>query len=90
MLFLNEDGTVESSSKIADGDGVPPLADGDRFGTSVAAIGDLNGDGISDLLVGSCSTLAGRGAAHLVSLDAGGSAKGRTLEFTVTRARRFR
>ena len=50
LLFLNADGTVSSSTKIASEiGGGPALDDDDRFGTSVAALGDLNGDGGLDL-----------------------------------------
>jgi hypothetical protein len=55
VLFLNADGTVNAQQKISDGTGGFPtgtLASEDRFGESVAEIGDLNGDGIPDVLVG--------------------------------------
>ncbi len=53
ILFLNANGTVKSTSKIASGTGgAPTLVDGDRFGTSVANVGDLDGDGVTDLAVG--------------------------------------
>ena len=54
VLFMNPDATVRSSSKInmQEGgfDGV--LEDFDQFGVSVAAIGDLNQDQISEIAVG--------------------------------------
>ena len=54
ILLLNEDGTVKNSRKITSSvsgfTGV--LNDQDRFGFSVASIGDLNEDGNSDLAVG--------------------------------------
>ena len=89
VLFMNPDGTVKATSKVTDGSGVPPLEDGDRFGTSVASLADLNGDGIRDLAVGARgddSVDENSGAVHLVSLDTDGTAKGTTLEFTVTRS----
>ena len=54
ILFLNPDGTVASEKKISETAGgfggvLDPL---DHFGTSVAALGDLDGDGIGDLAVG--------------------------------------
>ena len=53
ILFLNSDGTVKSRQKIASGtNGGPVFADGDRFGFSVASLGDLDGDGINDLAAG--------------------------------------
>ncbi len=51
MLFLNEDGTVKAQQKISDTQGgfTGQLDDGDVFGDEVEAIGDVNGDGISDV-----------------------------------------
>ena len=53
ILFLNDDGTVASHEKISDTEGgfEGPLCDGDAFGT-VGSLGDLDGDGITDLAVG--------------------------------------
>ncbi|NJM92823.1 MAG: hypothetical protein HC861_09560, partial [Rhodospirillaceae bacterium] len=43
LLFLNTNGTVKSHTKIASGTAAAPaLADNDRFGDAVAAIGDLD------------------------------------------------
>jgi hypothetical protein len=54
LLFLNADGTVRLYQKISNQEGGfgDNLNDGDRFGTAVADIGDLNNDGIDDLAVG--------------------------------------
>ncbi|MCH8164582.1 MAG: FG-GAP repeat protein, partial [Planctomycetes bacterium] len=54
ILFLNADGTVKSHQKISDTQGgfTGVLDDGDYFGRSVASLGDLDGDGASDLAVG--------------------------------------
>jgi hypothetical protein len=41
--------TVEINSSTTNG---PSLANSDNFGTSVANIGDLNGDGVNNLVVG--------------------------------------
>jgi hypothetical protein len=48
ILFLSPDGTVKAEQKISDtaGNFQGVLDNGDRFGSSVAALGDLNGDGI--------------------------------------------
>ena len=54
VLLLRRDGTVRSHQKISDTeggfDGV--LDDRDWFGWSVAALGDLDQDGIVDMAVG--------------------------------------
>ncbi|UCG53332.1 MAG: FG-GAP repeat protein, partial [Candidatus Latescibacterota bacterium] len=51
---MYDDGLVDSAQKISDdaGNFTGTLADGDYFGTSLAAIGDLNGDGVNDMAVG--------------------------------------
>jgi len=58
--------TVEIDSSTANG---PLLDDVDIFGISVANIGDLDGDGINDLSVGTDGDGAGgidRGAVHIL------------------------
>lgn len=54
ILFLNSDGTVKSHQKISDTQGnfTGALDNSDFFGTSVASLGDLDGDGITDIAVG--------------------------------------
>ncbi|WP_412069356.1 FG-GAP-like repeat-containing protein [Rubrivirga sp. IMCC43871] len=47
VLSLRSDGTVHAARPIR-----LDSAPGDRFGTSVAALGDLDGDGGADLLLG--------------------------------------
>ncbi len=54
VLFLNPDGTVKSHQKISSTEGgfTGTLDNIDHFGTSVASLGDLDGDGVGDLAVG--------------------------------------
>ncbi len=54
ILFMNMDGSVQSEQKISSADGgfSGSLDDGDRFGSALAAIDDLDGDGVTDLAVG--------------------------------------
>ena len=54
ILFLNPDGTVKSHQKISDTEGgfAGTLDDGDEIALGVGSLGDLDGDGVSDLAVG--------------------------------------
>ena len=79
VLLLNADGTVKGSVKLASGtNGGPTLADGDNFGSSVTSLGDLDGDGVTDLAVGATSDDTGgtdRGAIYVLLLNANGTVK---------------
>jgi len=80
ILFMNSDGTVKSEQKISDTeggfDGV--LADVDRFGSSVASMGDLNEDGIKDIAVGAQNDDDGgfdKGATWILFMNSDGTVK---------------
>ncbi len=79
VQFMNSDGTVKSSMKIAnESNGGPVLANDDRFGSSVASLGDLNGDGVTDLAVGAYSddtNGSSRGAVHVLLMSETGTVK---------------
>ena len=80
LLFLNTDGTVKSHQKISDTQGgfTGNLDDGDCF-AGVTDIGDLDGDGTTDIAVGAWQDDDGgteRGAVWILSLNADGTVKG--------------
>ena len=79
ILFMNTDGTAQSTAKISDGvGGGPSLDDSDSFGFSVTNIGDLNGDGITDLAVGAYTdegTGTSEGAVHILFMNTDGTAQ---------------
>ncbi len=72
ILFMNSDGSVKSTAEINDNTtNGPVLSDGNRFGESVADIGDLDGDGINDLAVGARNDHA----IHVIFMNSDGSVK---------------
>jgi hypothetical protein len=80
VLFLNTDGTVKWHQKISDTEGgfTGTLHDGDWFGTSVASLGDLDGDSVGDLAVGARRDDDGgtnRGAVWVLFLNTDGTVK---------------
>ncbi len=80
VLFMNSNGTVKAEQKISSTDGGlgSGLVDGDRFGTAVASLGDLDGDGVVDLAVGAPLSDGGgmaRGAVWILFLNPDGTVR---------------
>jgi len=78
ILFLNPDGTVSSETKISEiaGGFSGVLDPQDDFGHSLARLGDLDGDGITDLAVGAWGDDDGgidQGAVWILFLNANGT-----------------
>ncbi|NQT17348.1 MAG: FG-GAP repeat protein, partial [Planctomycetes bacterium] len=78
--FLNSDGTVKGHQKISDTEGnfTGTLDDSDRFGSSVANVGDLDADGVTDLAVGADGDddgSAASGAVWMLFLNSDGTVK---------------
>ncbi len=76
---VTNDGSVDSTVEINDSNtsGLN-LQNEDKFGVSVANIGDLDGDGVDDLLVGengNDNSGANRGAVHIIHMNTDGSVK---------------
>ncbi len=84
VIFMNADGTPKGTIEInGDTANGPSLSAGDRFGASVANIGDLDGDGTVDIAVGATRDDADNdvdsGALHVIFMNADGTPKG-TIE----------
>ena len=86
ILFMNTNGAVASTVEInSSTENGPTLTNTDRFGTSIANIGDLDGDGVNDLAVGARGDdmdengdpagATNRGAVHIMFMNADGSVK---------------
>lgn len=78
VLFLNNDLTVNSFQKISELEGGfnETLDEGDFFGSSVANIGDLNGDGFVDIAVGSArddDEFTNSGSVYILFLNSNGT-----------------
>jgi hypothetical protein len=81
ILFLAGDGSVRSHQKISDTSGglEGALDASNRFGTSLAALGDIDADGVTDLAVGAPGDAAlgiYTGAVWILRLHADGTVKG--------------
>lgn len=81
VLFLDADGTVHAHQRISATDGglgEGTLDPGDYFGSGIGSAGDMNGDGIEDLLVGAYGDDGGgqeSGAVWLLLMNADGSVR---------------
>ena len=84
VLFLHRDGTVKTTRKITDtARGLGGTEDHDSFGSAVASVGDIDGDGILDLAVGAPaddtggdSSDANRGSVSILFMARDGTVKG--------------
>ncbi len=78
LLYMNPDGTVKDTRKVSmlSGGFTGQLEYPDQFGTSVATLGDVNGDGVTDLVVGAVKDGDGgkeNGAAYVLCMTSAGT-----------------
>jgi tetratricopeptide (TPR) repeat protein len=83
ILFLNSDGTVRTSQKVTEGVGgfTGNLDVSDRFGSTLANLGDLDGDGTLELAAGARlddDTASNAGAVWILSLNPDGTVDSHT------------
>jgi hypothetical protein len=81
ILFLKADGTVKADRKVSATQGgfAGPILENDGFATSLAGLGDVDGDGVEDLAIGARRDASGgenRGAVWILFLNADGTVKG--------------
>ena len=88
ILFMDESGlTKKANAKIRNSN--VTLTDFDAFGSSIAKLGDLDGDGINDMAVGAIGTdkssvNTNEGAVHVLLLNRDGSIKPTSFEIVDT------
>ncbi len=80
ILFMNNDGTVNSQQKISyeQGSFVTDLDNDDRFGTAVTGLGDVDGDSVIDIAVSAPGDDDGgsdRGAVWILFMNTDGTVK---------------
>ena len=80
VLFMNADGTVRAEQKISAAEGglASPLDSSDHFGLAVDGLGDIDGDGVGDIVVGAYlddDGGSGAGAAYVLMLNPDGTVK---------------
>lgn len=80
VLFLKSDGTVKQYTKIASGvGGFPAIIDGDDyFPNAVESIGDLDNDGVNDIVCGESGNDDGgtnKGACYVLFMNSNGTVK---------------
>jgi len=79
LCFMERDGSVRASAKLSStSGGLTGLLHRDEFGRAVCAPGDLDGDGVPDLIAGAPYDDGGgtnKGAVHLLFLNRNGSVK---------------
>lgn len=83
IVTLTTTGTVLGANKITEGTPgfTANLQPFDWFGWSVASLGDLDGDGVTDIAVGAAADDSGNddaGAVHVIFLNANGTVKSQT------------
>ena len=74
IMFMNSNGTISDTIEINNTTlNGPVLSNGDYFGQSIANIGDLNNDGVTDIAVGAPGVNYNSGATHILLMNSNGT-----------------
>lgn len=65
FVYYGSSAGIVASSVVTLSITIPSPVDGDRFGATVSTAGDLNGDGLTDLVIGAPGRASGTGEVHL-------------------------
>lgn len=78
ILFMNTNGTVKSHQFIGEGQGLSGVYFSTSFASSIASMGDLNGDGVNDIAVGDNNAGGSNsqtGVVNIIYLNTNGTVK---------------
>ncbi len=74
VLLLASDGSLTGQFLLESGvGGMPPLVSAERFGSSLAGLGDIDGDHVIDLAVGTPGYAGGAGGFYLLGVNPDGT-----------------
>ena len=75
VLRMNKNGTIKASIRLTSNtNGMPTFAANEAVGSSVANLGDLDGDNMTEVLIGAPGYTSNTGAVYLTTLQASGIA----------------
>lgn len=69
VFLMRDDGSISKSVRLTNNaNGMGTVAAGEYFGSSIASLGDISGDGVTDIVVGAPGTSTSSGRVYLLYL----------------------